>query len=107
MEKLPALENDGMVLNIINESEKYSPLNDQDLRKILQLFISKNNLKFIVFIEIPSKASSDWTFSLICQLYGLSGKIEDSIIAIFLIFHAVMLSHPRNCWKDLWQNSRL
>jgi hypothetical protein len=86
MEKPSALENDGAVLNIVNESGKYSPLNDQDLREMLQLFVSNKNLKFTVFIETPSKAFSDWTFSSVCQLYGLSGETEDPTMAVFPIF---------------------
>lgn len=53
MYQTPALENDGAVLNMLNDSGKYSPRIDQDLREMLQLF--KNNLKFTVFIETPSK----------------------------------------------------
>ena len=83
MEKPPALENDGAVLNIVNESGKYSPLNDQDLREMLQLFVSNKNLKFTVFIETPSKAFSDWTFSSVCQLYGLNGETEDPTMTVF------------------------
>ncbi|GBC09786.1 hypothetical protein RclHR1_00910036 [Rhizophagus clarus] len=83
MEKPPALENDGAVLNIVNDSGKYSPLNDQDLREMLQLFVSIKNLKFTVFIETPSKAFSDWTFSSVCQLYGLNGETEDPTMTVF------------------------
>ncbi|CAG8540490.1 11823_t:CDS:2 [Funneliformis caledonium] len=39
MEKPPVLINDRAVLNIVNDHRKYSPLNDQDLREILQLFL--------------------------------------------------------------------
>ncbi|GET67041.1 hypothetical protein GLOIN_2v1736381 [Rhizophagus irregularis DAOM 181602=DAOM 197198] len=77
MEKPPALANDGAVLSIINDSGKYSPLNDQDLREMLQLFVSKNNLKFI---ETPLKVFSDWTFPKVCQLYDLDGETEDPTI---------------------------
>jgi hypothetical protein len=38
----------------MNDGEKYSPRNDQDLREILRIFVSKNNFKFTVFIETPS-----------------------------------------------------
>ena len=34
--------------------------------------MSNKNLKFIVFIETPSKPFSDWTFPKVCELYGLS-----------------------------------
>ncbi|RIA99327.1 hypothetical protein C1645_811563 [Glomus cerebriforme] len=62
MYQTPALENDGTVLNMLNDSGKYSPRIDQDLREMLQLFVSKNNLKFTVFIETSSKPFSDWSF---------------------------------------------
>ncbi|PKY31625.1 hypothetical protein RhiirB3_489525 [Rhizophagus irregularis] len=79
MEKPPALENDGAVLNIINDSGKFSPRNDQDLRKILQLFVSNVNLKFTVLIETPSKPFNEWTFPKVCELYGLSDDPNPSI----------------------------
>ncbi|CAG8483382.1 11960_t:CDS:2, partial [Ambispora leptoticha] len=63
----PALENDGAVFNVVCDSGKYSPRNDQALREMLQLLVSKNNLKFTVFIETPSKAFSDWTLDLLRQ----------------------------------------
>ncbi|CAB4410524.1 unnamed protein product [Rhizophagus irregularis] len=66
-----ALENDGAELNMLNDSGKYFPHNDQDLREMLRTFVSKNNLKFTVFIETPSKAFSDWSVPKVCQLYGL------------------------------------
>ncbi|GBC43765.2 hypothetical protein GLOIN_2v1789859 [Rhizophagus irregularis DAOM 181602=DAOM 197198] len=37
-----------------------------------RLFISKNNPKFTVFIETPSKPFNSWTFPKVCELYGLS-----------------------------------
>ncbi|CAB4404747.1 unnamed protein product [Rhizophagus irregularis] len=58
----PALENDGAVLNILNDEGKYFPVNDQDLRELLQVFVSKNNLKFTVIVETPSKPFNEWTF---------------------------------------------
>ncbi|CAG8712541.1 6123_t:CDS:1, partial [Ambispora leptoticha] len=54
-------ENEGAVFNLVSDSGKYSPRRDQDLCKTLQLLVSKNDLKFTVFIETPSKAFSDWT----------------------------------------------
>jgi len=39
---------------------------------MLRSLVSKNNLKFTVIIETPSKAFSDWSFPKVCQLYGLS-----------------------------------
>ncbi|POG58734.1 hypothetical protein GLOIN_2v1789985 [Rhizophagus irregularis DAOM 181602=DAOM 197198] len=82
----PALENDGAVFNMLNDSGKYFPHNDQDLRDILQMFVSKNNLKFTVFIETPSKAFSDWTLSSVYQLYGLGGESEEPSMTSFPVF---------------------
>ena len=45
----PALENDGAELNFMNDGDKYSPRNDQDLREILRIFVSNKKLKFTVF----------------------------------------------------------
>ena len=78
----PALENDGAELNVLNDSRKYFPHNDQDLREMLRIFVSKNNLKFTVFIETPSKAFSDWTFPKVCQLYELC-ESEDPSLSVF------------------------
>jgi len=72
MNKSPALENDGAVLKFISDKDRHSPRNDHDLRKMLRLFVSKNNLKFIVFIETSSKPFNSWTFPKVCELYGLS-----------------------------------
>jgi hypothetical protein len=33
----PALENDGAVLNFINDGDRYSPRSDQDLRETLRI----------------------------------------------------------------------
>jgi hypothetical protein len=92
----PALENDGAELNVLNDSGKYFPHNDQDLREMLRIFVSKNNLKFTVFIETPSKAFSDWTFPKVCQLYGL-GESDDPSLSVF---------PPFTCkYKDLKEES--
>jgi hypothetical protein len=72
MEKPPALENDSAVLKLISDGERYSPWNDQDLCKVLRLFVSKKNFKFTVFIETPSKPFNEWTFPKVCELYELS-----------------------------------
>ncbi|PKK68467.1 hypothetical protein RhiirC2_750151 [Rhizophagus irregularis] len=39
---------------------------------MLQSLVSKNNLRFTVFIETPSKSFNEWTFPKVCELYGLS-----------------------------------
>ncbi|PKC64282.1 hypothetical protein RhiirA1_222738 [Rhizophagus irregularis] len=61
-------------------------MNDQDLRELLQVFVSKKNLKFTVTVETPSKAFSDWTFPKVCQLYGLDGESEEPTMAAFPLF---------------------
>ena len=80
--RLPALENDGAVLNFTYEVKRYSPQNDQDFSKMLQQFVSKNNFKLVVAIEIPSKALSDWTFPKMYQLYGLR-ESDDLSLSVF------------------------
>ena len=79
---LPAIENDGAVLNFTYEIKRYSPRNDQDFSKMLRQFVSKNNFKLVVSIETPSKAFSDWTFPKMCQLYGL-GESDDPSLSVF------------------------
>jgi hypothetical protein len=82
----PSLEKDGAVLKFTSEDkERYSLWNDQDLHEILRLFLSKNNIKFTVIIETPSKAFSDWSFSKVCQLYGLS-ESDDPSSSVFPLF---------------------
>ncbi|PKK41177.1 hypothetical protein RhiirC2_804992 [Rhizophagus irregularis] len=39
MNQTPALENDGAVLNMLNDSRKFSPCNDQDLREMLRVHV--------------------------------------------------------------------
>ncbi|PKB99546.1 hypothetical protein RhiirA5_429516 [Rhizophagus irregularis] len=82
----PALENDGAVLNILNDEGKYFPVNDQDLRELLQVFVSKNNLKFTVIVETPSKPFNEWTFPKVCELYGLSDDPNPST-DVYPVFH--------------------
>ncbi|CAG8699285.1 11641_t:CDS:2, partial [Funneliformis caledonium] len=72
IEKPPALENDSAVLKLISDGKRYSPWNDQDLCKVLRLFILKKNFKFTVFIETPSKPFNELTFPKVCELYELS-----------------------------------
>ncbi|PKK63104.1 hypothetical protein RhiirC2_855241 [Rhizophagus irregularis] len=79
----PSLEKDGAVLKFISEDkERYSPQNDQDLREILQLFVTKSSFKFTVLIETPSKPFSDWSFPKVCQLYGLA-ESDDPSLSVF------------------------
>src|SRR5438045_2212959 len=82
--------------NMLNDSGKYFPRNDQDLREMLRIFVSKNSLKFTMFIETPSKAFSDWSFPKVCQLYGL-GESDDPSLSVF---------PPFTCeYKDLKDDS--
>ncbi|RGB23401.1 hypothetical protein C1646_536459 [Rhizophagus diaphanus] len=65
---LPALENDGAVLNFTYEVKRYSPRNDQDFSKMLRQFVSKNNfkacrvhrdpLKSFLGLDIPKNVSA-------------------------------------------------
>ena len=64
---------------MLNDSGKFSPRNDQDLREMLQVFVSKSNFKFTVLIETPSKHFNEWTFPKVCELYGLSDDPNPSI----------------------------
>ncbi|PKC61439.1 hypothetical protein RhiirA1_524458 [Rhizophagus irregularis] len=57
----------------------YLPRNDVAFREMLQSLVSKNNLKFTVFIEKPSKPFNEWTFPKVCELYGLSDNPNHSI----------------------------
>src|SRR3954465_2909846 len=50
--------------------------------RVFVKFVSKNNLKFTVFIETPSKAFSDWSFPKVCQLYGL-GESDHPSLSVF------------------------
>ena len=51
-ESTTVLENDGAVFNMVNDSGKYSPRNDQDLCEMLRLFMAKNSFKFTMFSKI-------------------------------------------------------
>ncbi|PKY29604.1 hypothetical protein RhiirB3_474484 [Rhizophagus irregularis] len=51
MDKPPALENDGAVLNFISSGERYSPQNDQNLCKMLRLFVINNSFKFLRLLK--------------------------------------------------------
>ncbi|PKY17480.1 hypothetical protein RhiirB3_467993 [Rhizophagus irregularis] len=85
--KPPALENDGAVLNFMCDGDRYLPRNDVAFREMLQSLVSKNNLRFTVFIETPSKSFNEWTFPKVCELYGLSDDSNPNTL-----FHAVMLT---------------
>ncbi|PKY27594.1 hypothetical protein RhiirB3_443370 [Rhizophagus irregularis] len=53
----------------MNDTNRYLIYSNQDL---CEIFVSKNNLKFTVLIEMPSKSFNFWTFLKVCELYDLS-----------------------------------
>ncbi|PKK69749.1 hypothetical protein RhiirC2_489149 [Rhizophagus irregularis] len=61
------------------DGDRYLPRIDVSFREMLQSLVSKNNLKFTVFIETPSKPFSDWSVPKVCELYGLSDDPNPSI----------------------------
>src|SRR5947199_9706558 len=81
-------------------TKKYSSRNDQDLREVLRIFVSKNNLKFTVFIE---------TLQRLAQI-GLSAQSASFTVLIVKqriqqwqcsqFFHVAVLSHCRNRLKS-------
>ncbi|RIA90953.1 hypothetical protein C1645_737495 [Glomus cerebriforme] len=79
MYKQSTLENDGAELNFMNDGNKYSPRNDQELREILCRFVSKGFSRFTVFIETPLKPFNSWTFPKVCDLYELSNDPNPDI----------------------------
>ncbi|PKY13276.1 hypothetical protein RhiirB3_490602 [Rhizophagus irregularis] len=81
-----ALENDGAVLNFMNDMDRYYPRNDPSFREMLRSLVLKNNPKFTVFIETPSKPFNSWTFPKMCELYGLSDDPNPSI-DVYPVFH--------------------
>src|SRR5688572_17061227 len=97
----PALENNGAVLNFINDKDRYSLRNDVAFREMLRSLVSKNHLKFTVLIEIPSKPFNEWTFPKVCELYGLSN--DSNPVLMFIPFFIVivrtrrMISIKRHC----------
>jgi hypothetical protein len=84
--KPSALENDGAVLNFMNDMDRYYPRNDPSFREMLRSLVLKNNPKFTVFIETPSKPFNSWTFPKMCELYGLSDDPNPSI-DVYPVFH--------------------
>jgi hypothetical protein len=68
---------------------------------MLCILVSKNNLKFTVFIETSSKAFSDWTFSSVCQLYGLGGETEDPTMAVFPVFSCDSVKPSQESFENL------
>ncbi|CAG8707402.1 3681_t:CDS:1 [Funneliformis caledonium] len=86
MYKQSALENDGVELNFMNDENKYSPRNDQELCEFLCRFVSKGIFRFTVFIETLSKPFNSWTFLKVCELYELSDN-PNSDIDVYHRFH--------------------
>ncbi|GBC01773.1 hypothetical protein RclHR1_04320014 [Rhizophagus clarus] len=81
----PELENDGAIITVTCNGEKYSPQNDLEFQNILQLFVSRNDFRFTVFVE-TSLSFSLWTFPKMCQFYKL-GKDNDPSLSVFPPFN--------------------
>ncbi|PKY49122.1 hypothetical protein RhiirA4_464958 [Rhizophagus irregularis] len=79
--QFPELQKDVATLAFSCNDEKYSPKSDLEFQNMLQLFVSKNNLKFTVYIE-TSLSFSSWTFPKICKLYKLS-EDSDPTLSVF------------------------
>ncbi|PKK60634.1 hypothetical protein RhiirC2_757167, partial [Rhizophagus irregularis] len=88
---------------MLNDSGKFSPRNDQGLREMLNVFVSKNNLKFTVFIETPSKPFSDWLFPKVYQLYGL-GESDDPSLSVFPPFTCEYKELEEDSSKAIFNN---
>ncbi|RGB23523.1 hypothetical protein C1646_774366 [Rhizophagus diaphanus] len=80
-QQTPVFENDGAVLNMLNDSEKFSHL---DLREMLQVFLSKSNFKFTVLIETPSKPFNEWTFP---KVYTKNEKYKEALRKLLMNWH--------------------
>ncbi|PKC02488.1 hypothetical protein RhiirA5_380939 [Rhizophagus irregularis] len=81
----PELQKDVATLAFSCNDEKYSPKSDLEFQNMLQLFVSKNSLKFTVFIE-TSLSFSSWTFPRVCWLYKLS-EDSDPSLSVFSLFN--------------------
>lgn len=101
--KTLALENDGAELSMLNDSRKFSSQNDQGLCEMLHIFVSKNNLKFTMFIKTPSKLFSDWSFPKIWQLYDL-GESDDPSSSVVLSFTCEYKELKENSSKVILNN---
>jgi hypothetical protein len=88
----------------MNDSGKYSPGNDQYLREMLQLFVTKGSFKLAVIIKTPSKSFSGWTLSSVCQFYGLGGESEDPTMAAFPVFSCGNVKPSQEPLEGPWQN---
>jgi len=77
MEKQPAPVNDRTILKIVNDSKKYTSLNDKKLCEMLQLFVLDKNLKFTMFIKTLLKPFNKWIIFLkVCKLYSLNDNLN-------------------------------
>ncbi|CAB4433372.1 unnamed protein product [Rhizophagus irregularis] len=79
--QFPELQKDIATLAFSCNDEKYSPKSDLEFQNMLQLFVSRNSLKFTVSIE-TSLSFSSWTFSKVCKLYKLS-EDSDPTLSVF------------------------
>ncbi|CAG8622365.1 15077_t:CDS:2, partial [Funneliformis caledonium] len=77
----------------------YSPQSDQDLCKILRIFVSDKKLKFTVFIETPSKLFNSWIFSKVCELYELSDDLNPSI-DVYPVFQCGCVNTKEEKYKE-------
>lgn len=79
------------------ENTRILPRNDQDLRGMFQLFVTKNNHKFPVFIEIFSKA-----FQIgLSDQFGLGVETEDPTVAVFLVFSCGSVKPSQELFDNL------
>ncbi|GET65152.1 hypothetical protein GLOIN_2v1883277 [Rhizophagus irregularis DAOM 181602=DAOM 197198] len=61
-----------------DSGERYSPQNDQDLCKMLRLFITITASSLLYSLR-PFKPFNEWIFLKMCELYGLSDNPNPSI----------------------------
>uniref|UniRef100_U9ULS9 Crinkler effector protein N-terminal domain-containing protein n=1 Tax=Rhizophagus irregularis (strain DAOM 181602 / DAOM 197198 / MUCL 43194) TaxID=747089 RepID=U9ULS9_RHIID len=79
--QFPELQKDIATLAFSCNDEKYSPKSDLEFQNMLQLFVSRNSLKFTISIE-TSLSFSSWTFPKVCKLYKLS-EDSDPTLSVF------------------------
>src|ERR1043166_3767081 len=81
------------------DGDRYLPRNDAAFREMLQSLVSKNNLKFTVFIETPSKPFNEWTFPKVCELYELSDDPNPSI-DVYSVFQCGWANTKEEKYKE-------
>ncbi|CAG8740583.1 3572_t:CDS:2, partial [Funneliformis caledonium] len=95
----PAFENDGTVLNFINDKDRYYFRNDVAFWEMLRTLVTKKSFKFIILIETPSKLFNEWTFPKVCELYGLSDNSNPSI-DVYPVFDCGSASTKEEKYKE-------